>query len=319
MPNKRLQRGKLIFTRPFTLLIVPPRGAQVKSAQIPFWLMMLGGFALSCLLVATVFASFWYYKARADRAELAKLRQVNVAQKKKLTFLQEEAETVRAQLQEVEDLEQRVRAKAGLRSSDRGPASRSGAGGAARKSRDSLRTSLFGSLFGPEEPDADQIAQAFTEAEQEAKEALLILERLEKDLDAHLEYLAALPDHWPVRGRITSPFGWRSSPFGGRRSEFHDGLDLAAPWGAPVEAAGDGIVVFTGYRPGFGRTVVISHGYGYRSSYSRVSRCLVKTGERVKKGEVIARVGSSGRSTGPHLHFMVEKNGALLDPQRVLK
>ncbi|NPV29413.1 MAG: M23 family metallopeptidase [Firmicutes bacterium] len=191
----------------------------------------------------------------------------------------------------------------------------SGRGGAGR----AAHLSLLDSLFGPPEPVPDQIAQDFAEAAQEAEEALRVLERLERDLDAHFKYLAALPDHWPVRGEITSTFGPRRSPFGGRRSEFHDGIDLAAPWGAPVAAAGDGVVVFTGYRPGYGRTVVISHGYGYRTSYSHVSRYLVETGARVKKGEAIALVGSSGRSTGPHLHFMVEKDGALIDPLRLLR
>ncbi|MDH7577407.1 MAG: M23 family metallopeptidase [Bacillota bacterium] len=316
MPHKWLLRGKLLLTRPFTLLIVPPRGAQVKSARVPFWVVALGGFALSFLLTSVVITSFWYYRAQADRAELVKLRKVNVTQKEKLTSLQQEAQMVRAQLQEVMSLEQRIRAKAGLQS-NRGLPDRSGEGrgGVARASGGSL----FDSLFSPAEPVPDQIAQDLAEAAEEAKEALRTLERLEKDLDAHFKYLAALPDRWPVRGSVTSSFGSRPSPFGGGRSEFHNGIDVAAPWGAPIVAAGDGVVVFTGYRPGFGRTVVISHGYGYRSSYCHVSRYLVKTGAQVKKGEAIALVGSSGRSTGPHLHFMIEKDGSLMDPLQVLR
>lgn len=316
MPGNRFLRGKLDFTRPFTLLIVPPRGAEVRSARIPLWLVVLGGFVLSFLAASLVFACFWYCRAQADRAELARLRRVNVVQREKLTSLQQEAVQVRARLQEVKELEQRVRAKMGLQGASSLPArSGSGRGGANR----AAHLSLLDSLFGPPEPVPDQIAQDFAEAAQEAEEALRVLERLERDLDAHFKYLAALPDHWPVRGEITSTFGPRRSPFGGRRSEFHDGIDLAAPWGAPIAAAGDGVVVFTGYRPGYGRTVVISHGYGYRTSYSHVSRYLVETGARVKKGEAIALVGSSGRSTGPHLHFMVEKDGALIDPLRLLR
>lgn len=131
--------------------------------------------------------------------------------------------------------------------------------------------------------------------------------------------MAAKPNRWPVRGSITSNFGYRKNPFGGRSREFHDGLDIAAPHGTPVRAAGDGKVIFAGYRYGYGLMVSISHGYGYISHYGHNSRITVRVGERVKKGEIIARIGSTGRSTGPHVHFMIDKNGRRINPLKVLE
>jgi len=159
------------------------------------------------------------------------------------------------------------------------------------------------------------VSQSIAEVSSESVEARQTLKSLEKDIDAHFAYLASLPDHWPVNGRMTSPFGNRKSPFGGGSIEFHDGIDLAADYGEPVSAAADGVVVYTGYRGGYGRTVIISHSLsGYKTSYCHLSKSLVKHGERVSKGQKIALAGSTGRSTGPHLHFIVEKDGVLLDP-----
>ncbi|NLW07755.1 MAG: M23 family metallopeptidase, partial [Clostridia bacterium] len=139
------------------------------------------------------------------------------------------------------------------------------------------------------------------------------LKTLVKEVRAHLDYQAALPSHWPVRGPISSHFGYRVSPFGWRQ-EFHDGLDIAAPYGTEVQAAGDGEVIFAGYQAGYGYTIIIDHGYGLTSKYSHNSRNLVKEGEKVTRGQVICRVGSSGRSTGPHLHFGVMLNNQPVDP-----
>ncbi|NPV54341.1 MAG: M23 family metallopeptidase [Firmicutes bacterium] len=143
------------------------------------------------------------------------------------------------------------------------------------------------------------------------------LERLKTVVISRRQYLAALPTRWPVRGIITSRFGYRKSPFGGGK-EFHDGLDIAANMSTPIVAAGSGRIIFTGWLAGYGRTVILDHGYGYRTQYSHASSILVKKGQRVKKGDAIARVGSTGRSTGPHLHFMVSVNGKLVDPLEVL-
>jgi murein DD-endopeptidase MepM/ murein hydrolase activator NlpD len=120
---------------------------------------------------------------------------------------------------------------------------------------------------------------------------------------------------WPARGRFTSPFGLRRHPiFGIRR--MHTGVDIGAPRGAPVQAAADGRVIYTGWFGGYGKIVVIDHGGGISTLYAHLSQILTSEGRTVQKGELIARVGSTGYSTGPHLHFEVRINGRPIDPTR---
>lgn len=123
---------------------------------------------------------------------------------------------------------------------------------------------------------------------------------------------------WPVAGRISSPFGWRRDPFSGRR-DFHTGLDIRAPSGRTIVAAKAGTVVYSGWMGGYGRVIVINHGGGYTTLYAHCSKLLVAKGRKVSAGQAIARVGSSGRSTGPHLHFEVRLNNSPTNPLKILR
>ncbi|RMG59372.1 MAG: M23 family metallopeptidase, partial [Deltaproteobacteria bacterium] len=136
-------------------------------------------------------------------------------------------------------------------------------------------------------------------------------------LEVRLEVLESMPTLWPVRGVISSGFGTRISPFT-RRAVFHRGLDIQAPMGAEVRAAGAGKVVRSSFDPSFGNVVVIDHGNGYRSLYAHMSEILVRLGDYVQRGQVIGRVGTTGRSTGPHLHFEIRVNGVPTNPFRYL-
>ncbi|RMH56250.1 MAG: M23 family metallopeptidase [Candidatus Hydrogenedentota bacterium] len=111
--------------------------------------------------------------------------------------------------------------------------------------------------------------------------------------------------------RISSPFGWRRL---NGRLRHHDGIDIAFRYGTPVEATQDGVVSFAGWRGGYGRTVIIDHGFGKQTLYAHNSRLLVKRGQRVKEGQVIARVGHSGRAFGTHLHYELRFDGRPVDP-----
>lgn len=121
----------------------------------------------------------------------------------------------------------------------------------------------------------------------------------------------------PLEGRLSSDFGWRRDPITAE-NRFHKGIDLAAPRGTPVLSSAEGTVVFSGWQGGHGNTVVIRHPDGYETRYSHNAQNLVREGDRVGQGDMIARVGSTGRSTGPHLHFEVTKGGASLDPTELL-
>jgi len=122
---------------------------------------------------------------------------------------------------------------------------------------------------------------------------------------------------WPVHGRISSRYGYRYHPVFHRRM-MHTGLDIAASRGTPIRAALSGTVIFAGRKGGYGNAVIVEHPNGYETLYGHCSKILVKRGQTVKKGQTIARVGSTGISTGPHVHFEVRKSGKRMNPERVL-
>jgi len=129
---------------------------------------------------------------------------------------------------------------------------------------------------------------------------------------------AARPHAWPtVHGWLSSPFGMRDDPFTSEL-EMHKGVDIANRLGAPVLAASRGVVVFAGKMNGYGNLIEIEHGYGYRTRYAHMSASVVKVGDIVKDSQLIGRVGSVGRSTGPHLHFEVLRFGEQINPQPFL-
>jgi len=127
-------------------------------------------------------------------------------------------------------------------------------------------------------------------------------------------YLRNFPTLWPISGSISSSFGWRSNPFGGLGGEHHSGVDIPARTGTLIRASGGGIIVESGWRNGYGQTVIIDHGNGISTLYAHNSRNLVVIGQTVARGEVIAHVGSTGRSTAPHLHYEVKINGTAVNP-----
>lgn len=173
---------------------------------------------------------------------------------------------------------------------------------------------------------ADPAALGLTEADDEL--AVDTLSRIESDVERMTEVLADLdravtsmnlahmsfPGRTPVRGKAaTSAFGSRIDPFS-RRQAFHSGVDYPAPTGTPIHASAGGKVIYSGYRPAYGKTVEIDHGAGLVTRYAHASKLLVQQGQVVMPGEKVAHVGSTGRSTGPHLHFEILKDGRFVDP-----
>ncbi len=127
-----------------------------------------------------------------------------------------------------------------------------------------------------------------------------------------------LPNSSPIRAAFnSSSYGWRIDPFNGRKA-FHEGLDFSAETGTTIFAAAGGIVTAAESMPDYGKIVIIAHGSGLETRYGHTSKLLVKVGERVKKGQAVAEVGNTGRSTGPHLHYEIRLNGNALDPRKYL-
>jgi murein DD-endopeptidase MepM/ murein hydrolase activator NlpD len=141
---------------------------------------------------------------------------------------------------------------------------------------------------------------------------LSLLELLE-GLEGQSQRLASTPSIWPTNGYVTSGYGNRISPFTGRL-QFHAGLDIATDLGTPVVAPARGRVLFVGVNGPLGRMVELDHGYGLRTHYAHLSKTSVRQGQTVERGTPLGAVGSSGRSTGPHLHYGVEVNGRTVNP-----
>jgi murein DD-endopeptidase MepM/ murein hydrolase activator NlpD len=126
------------------------------------------------------------------------------------------------------------------------------------------------------------------------------------------------PSIWPVMGHITDGFGERLDPFSGEGA-FHTGVDVASDYGAPVHATADGVVTIVENHAGYGRLVVVDHGFGITTWYAHLSSFSAIPGTRIKRGAVVGYTGISGRSTGPHVHYEVRVNNAPVNPWRYMK
>lgn len=144
-----------------------------------------------------------------------------------------------------------------------------------------------------------------------------ILDELSQAAEQRSSRWASTPSIWPVKGWVTSGFGPRISPFT-EKPAWHDGLDIGAAPNTPVRAPAQGRITSIAYDPKLGNMVRVDHGFGVETLYGHLAKALVKEGQRVDRGDVIALVGSSGLSTGPHLHYMVKLNGQALDPTKYI-
>lgn len=174
------------------------------------------------------------------------------------------------------------------------------------------RPAPWGRIHEPELSESlDMIEMALDRKENE----LQVLEALLTDRALHKKQY---PQGWPAQdGWISSGYGYRTDPFTGRRA-FHEGVDIAARPGTPIRALADGVVSYAGRKPGYGLVVEINHGNGYQTRYAHARKLIAKVGQRVRKGDTVALVGSTGRSTGSHVHVEVLKNDEAVNPKLYL-
>ncbi len=184
----------------------------------------------------------------------------------------------------------------------------------------------FGRLFSVE--SKDEVLESLNFSDSGAIDMEVLKLQINKTIDTVGEikdYLSeqrdlymATPQGWPVNGWLSSGFGWRKHPIKGTR-DFHTGQDISATPGSPIKATADGIVSFSGWSGANGRLVAIEHGHGYRTFYAHNKKNAVKVGDVVQRGDVIAYVGSTGSSTGPHVHYEVWQKGKPTNPKNFLK
>jgi murein DD-endopeptidase MepM/ murein hydrolase activator NlpD len=214
---------------------------------------------------------------------------------------------LQAQIARLEALGERVSGLAGIKPQEFGFGKPPGRGGA-----------VPGAAAAQQEPRLPDLQREIEKMSGNLQSRAFFLNQIEVALSERSVARTLTPSMQPVNeGFVGSGFGWRHDPFTGRVS-MHEGLDFAAPVGTPISAAAGGIVIVAEYHPAYGKMVDLDHGNGLTTRYAHASKLHVKVGDIVKRGQLIADVGSTGRSTGPHLHFEVRVNGEAKDPEKFL-
>lgn len=172
------------------------------------------------------------------------------------------------------------------------------------------RKNMLDNVLGEKE----MAERAYAELEQTSRDIERMIQQMQNPgSSSRIQARASGAMIWPVGGSITSSFGWRVHPIFGTQ-KFHSGIDIAADHGEPVAAADSGVVIYADWNGGYGNTVIIEHGNGLQTLYAHNSSLAVSNGQSVRKGQIVSYAGSTGYSTGPHLHFEVRRNGTPSDP-----
>lgn len=298
----------------FTFMIIPNSSERIIQFTLAQWLSKGLALALGLVVLASALFSSGYFLARhrllEARKEISRLEEENKSKSLQIADLKNYAVKVDEKLADLDKIQDQVLDMVGLDKNIENRKSIAGGGSLHNYPLSSFAISR-GDLAGSFSSQGYEEEIGFlTELIDREKENM---KKLISDVEKQLEYIEALPNLLPNEGRISSPFGYRISPTG-RRREFHNGIDIANKSGSPIRAAGSGVVTFSGYNGGYGRVVIISHGYGYTSIYAHNKQNLVTVGDKVEKGQLIGEIGSTGRSTGPHVHFEVRLDNEPIDP-----
>ncbi|MBI4745103.1 MAG: M23 family metallopeptidase [Deltaproteobacteria bacterium] len=262
------------------------------------------------ILLASAVIFFDYVNVKKKEIDLVSLKEKTKIQNVQLQTFADKINDMEAELSRLRSLDTKIRVLTNTNNEEPGVKSR--------------RLSL-GGQGGPEpvqlsfnnEASLAEMVSRLDRMNFEIKSQEKSLHELHASIQDQESILVATPSIWPANGYVSSGFGYRESPFGSNY-EFHDGLDISAPSGAPVLATADGVVTLTGNYGDTGNTIIISHGYGYETGYCHLSYIGVEKGQRIERGQEIGRVGSTGRSTGPHLHYLVKIAGSKVNPRNYL-
>ena len=295
----------------FTFWLVPADGQHVarkhvKKAHIKYAFTGIAS-VIVALGIALGVLGHMAIQNEAQKQELAEYKQTKQEQAQKIQELQQMAEKNQKQLAYLSKLEDQVRSqmeKSGAQLPPKSDASvYAGKGGASLGSASEVNVML--------EQEKNISLQAKAKAED--------LQKLIGAIENENYRRDVTPSQWPTDGGyISSPFGGRPNPFSGYGRDWHPGIDIAVDYGTPVYASAAGYVEQSGWYGGYGKYVRLSHDFGYETAYGHMSRLAVEAGSFVKKGEVIGYVGSTGYSTGPHLHFEVMKYGEQVNPSSLI-
>lgn len=296
-----------------TFMYIPESESKVLSLRIPLWLPKTVVISLMLLLLGTS-ASIYRLNSISreydkSKDEIDKLAAVNISQKQEIDSLQSKAQQIQLQLDENVKALDEIKKLVGLKESSSTDAKE--AAPPQPVSSDSSK-----SESGDTTQQIAQIKTSYAELSMATLSQKEAIDNSIAPVKNQVAFLNAKPAIKPVSTRITATYGYRRNPFTNRGSEFHRGIDFSGDTGTSIRATGDGVVIFAGWQSGYGKMVIISHGYGYTTLYGHNSKLLVEKGDKVKRGEIISKMGSTGRSTGSHLHYEVRLNGTTVNPAK---
>jgi len=293
----------------FTVIVVSDHSQAVRKFRLPRRWLVNAGWTLAVLALFGGVTIGHYFALLGSSSENAVLKEENAQLRSQILLVQEKVAHISATLDRVERFDAKLRtAVTQLQDPERnlaiGPVGADAEGGAS----------------GPAPAgasDLNALPGKLSSLEGEASRQERSLRDLQEYFDDQQSLLVSTPSIWPSRGWVTSDFGARIDPYTAER-KMHEGLDIATPIGQPVYAPSDGTVVFAGTGGGYGKVLVIDHGYGVKTRYGHLSEILVHLGDRVGRGDKVALVGNTGRSTGPHLHYEVRVNGVPENPRKFI-
>lgn len=293
------------------IVLFPEDANRIKQFKIPrFLIVFFALFLFSC--AAFLFLMLQDYPImKAQMHRLAQLKKENEAQKKQFIYLAGQINQMTQKMGELQEFDRRVKIMVNLEASDDNTHFQ-GIG--------SLDTNNFQPDYSMAKTHHDLVRLMHRSLDNLNKEIAFDKQDkigLHKFLENQKLLLASTPSIWPIKGWLSSPFGYRISPFT-EAKEFHRGIDISARMNAPIVAPADGIISSVRWDHISGKVISLSHGYGLVTRYAHLEKTLVKKGQVIKRGEIIALVGTTGRSTGPHVHYEVHLNGAPANPLRYI-
>lgn len=303
------------MSKKISILVISNTGAKVR--QITTSKIALGILSLAlCLVVALIgVVAFDYVKTKKNAWQVSSLEK-QLQQKadevlehqKQIELFANQINALKAEMVALNEFEHKIRIVANLEDKNN-PGGLFGIGGAFPEDLDAQKM-IKDDHHGLMREMHNQIDGLELAAQTQTGDLETLLEQLEMKRNI----LAGTPAIKPAKGWLSCNFGYRKSPFTGKR-EFHKGLDIATNSGSPIWATADGIVSFSGKKGYMGNMIVLDHGHGMLTRYGHCKKLLKKRGEAVKRGEIIALVGNSGRSTGSHVHYEVHLNGLPVNPK----
>ncbi|MEW6685398.1 MAG: M23 family metallopeptidase [Candidatus Edwardsbacteria bacterium] len=290
----------------FTFIFISPKSSRIRQVKFHRSFLYLFFLLFGLFLTGLGFLTSGYLSKIVNLARLKSLTVENHLLKQKISILQSRVDTLKVKMEEIFTFDTKVRILADLKPISNG-IRKVGVGGSVPVQI--MESGLSGTTAKPVEKVAQELEQLLRQTKLQKESFSEIVSTLEerKELWAHT------PSIQPASGFIMSGFGFRRDPFTGE-IRMHKGLDIAGPVGTPIVASADGIVTFVGLRSGFGLSLEINHGYSYRTFYAHLYKAKVSVGQKVKRGQIIALMGASGRVTGPHLHYEVSVYNKAVNP-----